>query len=314
MSTPMMQTLTDAITLLGVNMPTLDPDMRPQAHSTALLIIDVQRDFCPPPTPGEKGWGALAVKGGNDIVPIINTLRKSVKFDYVILSQDYHSFDQASFASRYSPEFPPMTPVKFTYASGRTVPAQNLWPNHCVIGSEGVEFHPDLLFDEKNDIVVRKGKNPHVDSYSAFCDNLKNQETTLHKILKDRNIMRIVVVGLAYDYCVGFTALDGYAKRYDVIVCKDACRSVDPGKGEQDMTKTLISTGIQVITSDEYISSVVKPNQRKRAAVYTIELPNEMLVSVNDIPIEQISKYKTHYKTNNPPLTPGPGNGETVRD
>jgi nicotinamidase/pyrazinamidase len=288
MSTPMMHTLREAMTLLGVDMPPFDDDKRNRAYNTALLIIDVQRDFCPPPTPGEKGWGALAVTGGNEIVVIINKLRLSVQFDCVVLSQDYHTKDQASFASRYSPAFPERKPVKFTYASGKVVPAQNLWPDHCVNDTDGVKFHPDLIHDTRSDIIVRKGKDPNVDSYSAFCDNLQAQDTPLHAILSARNISNIVVVGLAYDYCVGFTALDGYDRKYNVTVCKDACRSVDPDGTGEAMTQRLIKSGITLVSTDEYIRSV-KP------VIYMLPLPAEYLISVNDAALEKIDRF--HAKT-----------------
>ena len=297
---------------------------------TALLIIDVQRDFCPPPEdePDKTGWGALAINGGNDIVPIINKLRTSVNFDHVILSQDYHSRDQASFASRYNNMWPAMSQVKFTYDTGDTVPAQTLWPDHCVVGSKGVEFHPRLIHYRQTDIVVRKGKDPNVDSYSAFCDNLKNQDTALHSILTNLNVSRIVVVGLAYDYCVGFTAIDGRERNYDVIVCKDACRSVDTTDGESAMTERLTTNGIQVMNSDDYIQSVPQGNgnrcmqsvPRKQRITNIIPIPVVTLTHVNDIPLAQVDRFADHMiqgynkgkrgkKTGMYPLPPSIANG-----
>jgi nicotinamidase/pyrazinamidase len=285
--------------------------LRRQAPDTALLIIDVQQDFCPCPYPvgdlRNKGWGALAVGGGNDIVQLINNLRTQVEFGLVVLSQDFHSPDQASFASRYKPEcgWKAFSEVEFLYRRIKrrndpsteiieTKKKQVLWPDHCINGTDGANFHPYLL-TEGGDVVVRKGMNPNVDSYSAFFDNLQSQQTPLDAILKERKIKKIVVVGLAFDYCVGSTAIDGSGKSYEAVVCVDACRAVDPTAGIPSMLERLRVSNVGAMNCSEYIQSVPSvfayslPTQPKPAPVL-VPMPNEVLVSINGTPIRECTR------------------------
>ena len=158
--------------------------------SEALLVIDVQNDFCPN--------GALAVAGGDTIVQPINA--EMDKFNTVVLTQDWHPTDHKSFASSYENK-KPFDIVAMPYGD------QVLWPDHCIQGSIGSRFHPDLNHT-RADIIIRKGSNPAVDSYSAFYENDKVTSTGLHGYLKNRGVTKLTLVGLATDYCVAFSALD----------------------------------------------------------------------------------------------------------
>jgi nicotinamidase/pyrazinamidase len=175
---------------------------------SALLIIDVQNDFCP--------GGALAVAGGDAIVPGINALIPA--FDAVILSQDWHPAGHSSFASSH-PGAAPFSVTEMPYGP------QVLWPDHCVIGSHGAEFHPGLRTD--GDMIIRKGFNPAIDSYSAFFENDHATETGLDGYLRSRGIGRITLVGLALDFCVNYSAVDGARLGFDVTVQPDLCRAID---------------------------------------------------------------------------------------
>ena len=177
--------------------------------SEALLVIDVQNDFCPN--------GALAVAGGDTIVQPINA--EMDKFNTVVLTQDWHPTDHKSFASSYENK-KPFDIVAMPYGD------QVLWPDHCIQGSIGSRFHPDL-HHTRADIIIRKGSNPAVDSYSAFYENDKVTSTGLHGYLKNREVTKLTLVGLATDYCVAFSALDAEKLGYAVTVRLDMARGID---------------------------------------------------------------------------------------
>ena len=177
--------------------------------SEALLVIDVQNDFCLN--------GALAVAGGDTIVQPINT--SMYKFNTVVLTQDWHPTNHKSFASSHENKSPFDT-VEMFYGE------QVLWPNHCIQGSKGARFHPDLNHT-RADVIIRKGSNPAVDSYSAFYENDKVTPTGLHGYLKNRDVTKLTLVGLATDYCVAFSALDAAKLGYAVTVRLDMARSID---------------------------------------------------------------------------------------
>ena len=177
--------------------------------SEALLVIDVQNDFCPN--------GALAVAGGDTIVQPINAVMD--KFNIVILTQDWHPSDHKSFASSHENKNPFDT-VEMSYGD------QVLWPDHCIQGSMGARFHPDLNHT-RADVIIRKGSNPEVDSYSAFYENDKVTPTGLHGYLKNREVSKLTLVGLATDYCVAFSALDAEKLGYAVTVRLDMARGID---------------------------------------------------------------------------------------
>lgn len=175
----------------------------------ALIVIDVQKDFCP--------GGALAVPQGDAIVPGINKLM--AKADAVILTQDWHPAGHSSFASSHVGKSP-YDMVEMTYGS------QVLWPDHCIQGSVGAQFHPDLQTD-KADLVIRKGYNPAIDSYSAFFENDHATPTGLDGYLRTRGIEEVSLVGLALDFCVNFSAVDAAKLGFRVTVREDLCRAID---------------------------------------------------------------------------------------
>ena len=195
----------------------------------ALLVIDVQNDFCPD--------GALAVAGGDTIVQPINALMD--KFNIVVLTQDWHPTDHKSFASSHENKNPFDT-VKMSYGD------QVLWPDHCIQGSMGARFHPDLNH-KRADLIIRKGSNPAVDSYSAFYENDKVTPTGLDGYLKDREVNKITLVGLATDYCVAFSALDAAKLRYSVTVRLDMARGIDSDGSLNKAIDKMLIAGVNLV-------------------------------------------------------------------
>ncbi|MFM2045431.1 MAG: hypothetical protein RLY86_4007 [Pseudomonadota bacterium] len=178
-------------------------------ETDALLLIDIQVDFCP--------GGTLAVGEGNAVVPVANAL--SPRFDTVILTQDWHPPGHSSFASSH-PGMAPFDTAAMAYGP------QTLWPDHCVQGSAGAAFHPDLAVDRAQ-LVIRKGFRPAIDSYSAFRENDRKTATGLAGYLRDRGISRVFLAGLATDYCVTWSAEDAAANGFQAVVLLDACRAID---------------------------------------------------------------------------------------
>ena len=176
---------------------------------TALLVIDIQNDFCPA--------GALEVAGGNEIVPYIN--KEMVKYDCVVLTQDWHPKGHSSFATSHEGKNP-LELIKMPYGE------QVLWPDHCVQGSKGAEFHPDLNIEQAN-AIIRKGSNPFIDSYSAFFENDRKTPTGLDGYFKSLEIENINLVGLATDFCVNYSAQDAANLGYKVSVLEKMCRAID---------------------------------------------------------------------------------------
>lgn len=175
----------------------------------ALIVIDVQNDFCP--------GGALAVSRGDEIVTGINALIND--FSTVILTQDWHPAGHSSFASSHTGKAPfEMTQMPYG--------PQVLWPDHCVQGTAGADFHPDLN-SNRADMIVRKGFRAAIDSYSAFFENDHETPTGLHGYLQERGISNLTMVGLATDFCVNFSAMDAAKLGYDVLVREGLCRAID---------------------------------------------------------------------------------------
>jgi len=174
----------------------------------ALIVIDVQNDFCP--------GGALAVAGGDEIVAPINSLME--QFDAVILTQDWHPAGHSSFASAH-PGKAPFEMIQMPYGP------QVLWPDHCMQGTEGADFHKDLRTDA--DLIIRKGFRSTIDSYSAFFENDQTTPTGLKGYLETRGIKQLTMVGLATDFCVHYSAVDAARLGFDVSVRLDACRAID---------------------------------------------------------------------------------------
>lgn len=181
--------------------------MQPTTH--ALIAIDIQNDFC--------AGGALAVTDGDGVVPRVNALMAG--FAVTILTQDWHPAGHSSFATSH-PGAAPFSVTKMPYGP------QVLWPNHCVIGSEGAGFHPDLNTDSA-DMILRKGFNPAIDSYSAFFENDHRTPTGLEGYLRSRGIAALTLAGLATDFCVAYSALDAARLGFQVTVQTDACRAID---------------------------------------------------------------------------------------
>ncbi|MEI4484696.1 bifunctional nicotinamidase/pyrazinamidase [Frigidibacter sp. MR17.14] len=196
------------------------------AETDALLVIDVQNDFCP--------GGALAVAGGDAVVAPINAMM--AEFATVVLTQDWHPADHASFAANH-PGAEPFSVTEMPYG------AQVLWPVHCVQGTTGAEFHPDLDVARAS-FTVRKGANPAIDSYSAFFENDRETPTGLDEKLRARGITHLVIAGLATDYCVAYSALDAARLGFTVTVRLDACRGIDLNGSMADALAALVEAGV----------------------------------------------------------------------
>ncbi len=202
-------------------------------NKNALIIVDVQNDFCPS--------GSLEVKEGDKIIPIINKI--AAKFFKVIATQDWHPENHLSFAKNHNKK------VFETIKIGKIT--QVLWPEHCVQGTKGAEFHKDLDLSSV-DLIIRKGTTPNIDSYSAFLENDKKTETGLHYYLKGLKIEKVYLCGLATDYCVYFSALDAKNLGFDAYVVLDASKGVDFPQGSiQQAILDMQSKGIKVISYTE---------------------------------------------------------------
>jgi len=190
---------------------TLGRALRPAAptETRVLLVVDIQNDFCPN--------GALAVPEGDQVVSVINKLAR--RFAHVILTQDWHRDDHLSFASSH-PGKKPLERVELSYGP------QILWPDHCIQGTPGAEFHPQLDI-EHCELVIRKGYHREIDSYSAFFENDRETPTGLAGYLRERGLQQLFIVGLATDFCVAYSALDARRLGFDVTVIENACRGID---------------------------------------------------------------------------------------
>ena len=194
----------------------------------ALVVIDVQNDFCP--------GGALAVAGGDEVVPLINALAKG--FEHIVLTQDWHPPHHSSFASTH--------PGKGSFESiDMPYGPQTLWPDHCIQGSAGATFHPNL--DRTHaELIIRKGFRTAIDSYSAFFENDRTTPTGLAGYLGERGIGAITLVGLATDYCVAYSALDAARLGFQTTVRLDACRAIDLGGSLERMLGAMKAAGVKV--------------------------------------------------------------------
>ncbi|MGA9061921.1 MAG: bifunctional nicotinamidase/pyrazinamidase [Terracidiphilus sp.] len=173
-----------------------------------LIVTDVQNDFCP--------GGALAVPGGDEVIAPIH--RIAPRFQHIVLTQDWHPLHHTSFASSH-PGKQPLEPIELAYG------VQTLWPIHCVQGSHGAEFHPALQLPQA-ELILRKGFRPAIDSYSAFFENDRATPTGLGGYLRERSLARVFFAGLAYDYCVGCSAIDARRLGLPAFVLRDACRAI----------------------------------------------------------------------------------------
>ncbi|MCE6952423.1 bifunctional nicotinamidase/pyrazinamidase [Cereibacter sphaeroides] len=199
--------------------------MRPKTE--ALIVIDVQNDFCP--------GGALAVAGGDAIVPRINALLS--EFSARVFTQDWHPASHLSFAASHGAE--PFSLTEMPYGP------QVLWPTHCVQGSAGAGFHPDLDTDAA-DLIIRKGFRREIDSYSAFFENDRRTPTGLEGYLRSRGIEALTLVGLATDFCVAYSALDAARLGFGVTVLEGACAAIDLNGSLAAMRAQMLDAGVRL--------------------------------------------------------------------
>jgi nicotinamidase/pyrazinamidase len=202
--------------------------MRP-GDDDLLLIVDVQNDFCP--------GGALAVADGDAVVPVINRLAE--RFAHIALTQDWHPSGHSSFATSH-PGSAPLETVSMRY--GR----QTLWPDHCVQGTPGAAFHPQLA-TERAEIVIRKGFRPEIDSYSAFHENDRCTPTGLAGYLRERGFKRIFLAGLATDFCVHYSAVDARRLGFEAVVVEAGCRAIDLAGSLDAAWTAMTAAGVQRI-------------------------------------------------------------------
>ncbi|HWE17209.1 MAG TPA: bifunctional nicotinamidase/pyrazinamidase [Hyphomicrobiaceae bacterium] len=200
--------------------------------SDVLLVIDVQNDFCP--------GGNLPVPEGDMVVPVINALAR--RFRHVVLTQDWHPAGHHSFASSHAGRKPYET-VAVAYGP------QVLWPDHCIQGTQGAELHPALDIPHAQ-LVIRKGFRPHIDSYSAFYENDHKTPTGLAGYLRERGLTRVFVAGLAFDFCVRYSAEDARRQGFDVVVIEDACRGIDVEGSVKATHESFASLGVRMAGAD----------------------------------------------------------------
>ena len=202
------------------------PDIK---DTDCLIIIDVQKDFCT--------GGSLAVPDAESILPWIND--NSSQFKNIVLTQDWHPSGHSSFASVHE-DHAPFESISMPYG------AQTLWPDHCVQGSNGAEFHDELLTDQAQ-LIIRKGFRHEIDSYSAFYENDHSTTTGLAGYLRERSISRVFCVGLALDYCVRFSALDARREGFETVVVEAGCRGIDIEGSNDDARQAMNAAGVTLL-------------------------------------------------------------------
>ncbi|HUD22068.1 MAG TPA: bifunctional nicotinamidase/pyrazinamidase [Acidobacteriaceae bacterium] len=203
----------------------------------ALLAVDLQNDFCP--------GGALEIAGGDEIVPVVNALAQ--RFAHVLLTQDWHPPAHISFASAH-PGAKPYQTIAAPYGP------QTLWPDHCIQNSHGAKFHPELDIPHA-ELVLRKGYRPEIDAYSAFLENDHITPTGLAGYLRERGLTRLFLCGLAYDFCVRFSAIDGTSQDFECLVVEDASRAVKLPGSIEATKQAFAEAGILRIQSEEILGS-----------------------------------------------------------
>jgi len=204
----------------------IDP---PIGEKDVLLVVDVQNDFCP--------GGALAVPQGDQVVPLVNRLAQ--RFAHGVLTQDWHPRGHQSFASSH-PGRKPYDVIEVAYGT------QVLWPDHCVQATPGAAFHAHLDIPTA-ELVLRKGYRRAIDSYSAFYENDHTTPTGLGGYLRERGLTRVVLAGLAFDFCVRYSAEDARREGFAAIVVEDACRGIDIGGSMADTYRSLAACGAQIV-------------------------------------------------------------------
>ena len=199
----------------------------------ALIVVDVQNDFC-------RG-GALAVPNGDAVIAVIH--RIAPLFEHIVLTQDWHPPEHCSFASSY----PGKNPGDVVLVAGRE---QRLWTDHCVQGTRGADLHPDLRLD-RAELILRKGFRKGIDSYSAFFENDRATPTGLAGYCRERGLERMFFAGLAFDFCVGFSAVDARKAGFEAVVVRDACRAIDVEGSVERMEAEFAARGVKVVESGE---------------------------------------------------------------
>ena len=198
-----------------------------------LLVIDMQNDFCP--------GGALAVTDGDAVIEPIH--RAAQHFQHIILTQDWHTPDHNSFASAH-PGKKPFDQIELAYGP------QTLWPDHCIQGTRGADFHPALRLT-RAELILRKGFRRDIDSYSAFFENDRTTATGLAGYLRKRGLTRVFLAGLAYDYCVGYSALDARRLGLTAVILRDACRAIDLNGSVAAIEHEFAAAGVSLLPTDE---------------------------------------------------------------
>lgn len=211
--------------------------LRVDPESDVLLAVDVQNDFCP--------GGRLAIPGGDEVVGEVNGLMR--RFAHVVLTQDWHPGGHTSFASAH-PGLSAYDVIPLPYGP------QVLWPDHCVQGTLGAAFHPGLDV-HRAELVLRKGFRPEIDSYSAFFENDRRTPTGLAGYLRERGFRRVVLAGLAYDFCVLWSAQDARRLGFAVVVVPAACRALDVAGSRAEADRRLAEAGAEVAFAKELTSS-----------------------------------------------------------
>ena len=210
--------------------------MAAASADTALIVVDVQYDFCP--------GGALAVPGGDEVVPLINRLIQA--HEHVVLTQDWHPAGHSSFAASHAGRTP-FSSTTMAYGE------QTLWPDHCVQGSPGAEFHKELRW-AKAELIIRKGFRLGIDSYSAFFENDRATPTGLAGYLRERGLSKLVLAGLATDFCVAYSALDAARLGFTVSVVMDACRAIDLNGSLAEAEAQMRRAGVQLLHSERRVA------------------------------------------------------------
>jgi nicotinamidase/pyrazinamidase len=210
--------------------------LMPVTATDVLIVVDVQNDFCP--------GGQLAVAGGDSILGPIH--RIAPRFEHIVLTQDWHPADHISFAASH-PGKQPYDTIELAYG------LQTLWPVHCVQGTHGAEFHSELKLT-RAELILRKGFRRQIDSYSAFFENDRTTCTGLAGYLRERGLTRAFFAGLAYDFCVGFSALDARRLGFEAVVVRDTCRAIDINGSVTGMEAEFAKAGVIVIESADILS------------------------------------------------------------
>jgi len=198
-----------------------------------LIVIDVQNDFCP--------GGALAVADGDAVIDPIH--RATPHFQHIILTQDWHTPNHNSFASAH-PGRKPFEQIELSHGP------QTLWPDHCIQGTRGADFHPALQLT-RAELILRKGFRRTIDSYSAFFENDRTTPTGLAGYLRERSLTRVFLAGLAYDYCVGYSALDARRLALPAIILRDACRAIDLNGSVAAIERQFAAAGVELQSTHE---------------------------------------------------------------